>query len=84
MSWVNSLAFSQADCFFQVGGGAHEFLVVYQDVVVRVFLFPFPPVGLDGIRVLFEVSELSGNGVKVCFVACWFRRGGRRFFSFVG
>ena len=75
MPWADSLAFSQSDRFFKVGGGADERLVVYQDEVVRILFHPFLPVGLDESRVLLELAEYSGNGVRVWFRACGLWRG---------
>ena len=64
MSWSDSLAFSQADNFLQVGRSADELLVVHQDVVVRVFPHPFVPVGLDEIRVFLELTECRAMASK--------------------
>ena len=50
MPCSDSLVFSRSDRFFQVGRSADEFLVVHQDVVVRVFLSSFFPVGFFKLR----------------------------------
>ena len=44
--------------------------------MVRGFLLPFRPVGLEEIRAFLELPEFGGNGVKVWLAVCGVRCGG--------